>query len=272
MKKQIDASLKKKTLIACIVASAILLAQFIVFVPLACKGIVPGATSRYLSFGSVLVMIWIPYIFLLLRIEFDFHVFLMYLVFIFFATLLGSGWSIYQMVSWYDTVVHFLSGVLIGFIGYTLLVRNSKAKLEYFWLFVFVVAFSVLAGAIWEVYEFVGDTLNGSDMQVAAGMVGHKALLDTMIDIICDLGGGLIAAVCCVLEEVKRRKGQKEMTATTVDEKASVTEPPKQTEEQSEKQTEEKKENRTKAKSGADTKTTNKPNAQPKPRQRKGTK
>lgn len=207
MKREIDAALKKKTLIASIVATAVWTVLFVAFIPVACAGKVPNDASRYLSFVSVLAMIWIPFVLILLRVRFDFTVLIVYLVFIFCATLVGSGWSVYQMVSWYDTVIHFGSGVLIGFVGYTLLSQNSKVRLEYFWLFIFVVGFAMLCGGIWEIYEFLADLITGSDMQISAGLSGQKAVWDTMIDIICDFGGSLVAAVCCMfLERDKRKK------------------------------------------------------------------
>lgn len=210
MKKELDKVFMKKTLIASIVASAVWLISFIVFIPLACTGKVPADASRYLSYVSVLLMIWIPFVLLLLRIRFDFTVLIVYLVFIFMATLVGSGWSVYKSVEWYDTVIHFLSGVVIGFIGYTLFSQNSKERLSYFWLFIFIVAFSMLCGGVWEIYEFLGDLITGSDMQVSAGFVGQKALMDTMIDIICDFGGGLVAATSCMFLERSKRKNAQE--------------------------------------------------------------
>ena len=206
MKKEVDLALKKQTLIASIVASAVWLVSFVIFIPLACMGKVPNGASRYLSYVSVLVMIWIPFILVLLRVRFDFSVLVAYLVFIFLATLAGSGWSVYQFVSWYDTVIHFFSGVLIGLVGYTLISRNSNAKLEYVWLFIFIVGFTMLGGGIWEIYEFAGDCLTGSDMQITEGFVGQKAVWDTMIDIVCDFVGGIIAATCCMFWERKKRR------------------------------------------------------------------
>lgn len=218
MKREIDQSMKKKTLIVSIVATAVWLALFVAFIPVACKGIVPNDVSRYLAFVAVLVMIWIPFALIFMRVKFDFTVLIVYIVFIFLVTLVGSGWSVYQMVSWYDTVIHFGSGVLIGFIGYTLISRNSNSKLEYFWLFIFIVAFAMLAGGVWEIYEFTGDCLTGSDMQVTAGFVGQKAVWDTMIDLICDFGGSLIAAVCCMFLEKSKRKNDKIQETTGVSE------------------------------------------------------
>ena len=211
MKKEIDKDFKKKILITLIVASAIALALFIVFIPLAVMGKVPNGIVRYLAFVSTLVLIWVPYIFLLFKIRYDYVSLIVYLVFIFLASLVGCGWSVYQKVSWYDIIIHFSSGVVAGFIFYTIFSENSKSKLGYFWLFLFIVSFGMFCGGVWEIYEFLGDSIAGLDMQLTAGFVGHKAVVDTMIDIICDFGGSLVAAVACMfLERSKRKKTEME--------------------------------------------------------------
>lgn len=208
MKKGAEMTIKKKTLIASIVATAIWFVSFAVFIPLACTGKVPDGASRYIACVSVLFMIWVPFVLLQFKVKFDFTVLIVYQVFIFLATLVGSGWSVYQFVSWYDTVIHFSSGILIGFIAYTLISRNSKSKLEYIWLFVFIISFAMLCAGLWEIYEFTADCLTGSDMQVTEGFVGQRAVWDTMIDMICGFSGSVIAAVCCMFLERNRRKNE----------------------------------------------------------------
>lgn len=199
--------MKKKILIASLVATAVWFVCAVVFIPLACTGTVVGGFSKYFALVSVLLMIWLPYILNRIKIQFDFTTLIVYLVFIFLSTMVGSVWSVYQILLWYDTVIHFFSGVLIGFIGYSLFTKNSKTKLEYFWLFIFILGFTMLCGGIWEIYEFMADSLLGTNMQIYEGFVGQDALVDTMTDIICDLGGGLIAAICCMfIEKDKRAK------------------------------------------------------------------
>lgn len=224
MRKEIDKALKKKTLITSIVATGLGLVLFAVFIPLACKGIVPNEVIRYLAFVATLVLIWVPYIFLLLRIKFDYTVLIVYLVFLFLASLVGCGYSVYQLVSWYDIVIHFSSGIVIGFVWYTLFSENSKSKLGYFWMFLFIVSFGMFCGALWEIYEFLGDLIAGLNMQRTAGLVGQKAILDTMIDICCDLGGSIVAAVCCMFIERNKRRTEKEETAETVEPALNKTE------------------------------------------------
>ena len=217
MKKEIDKQFKKKVLIKLIVASAIALALFVAFIPLAVMGKVQNGVVRYLAFVSTLVLIWVPYFFLLFKIRYDYVALIVYLVFIFLASLVGCGWSVYQKVSWYDIIIHFSSGVVAGFIFYTIFSENSKYKLGYFWLFMFIVSFGMLCGGVWEIYEFLGDSIAGLDMQLTAGYVGHKAIVDTMIDIICDFGGSLVAAVACMFLERNKRKMTASVSEIAVD-------------------------------------------------------
>lgn len=206
MRKEIDKNFKKKTLITLLVASAICLAAFVAFIPLACAGKVPNGVVRYLAFVATLVLLWVPYILLLFKVKFDYIALIVYIVFLVLASLVGCGWSVYQKLGWYDIIIHFSSGVVAGFLWYTLFSENSNTKLSYFWLFMFVIAFGMLCGGVWEIYEFLGDTIAGLNMQVTAGFVGHNAVVDTMLDIICDFGGSIVAAVCCVFIERNKRK------------------------------------------------------------------
>lgn len=209
--------MKKKALICTLVSTAVWFVCAVVFIPLACTGKIVNGVDKYLSLFSVLAMIWIPYILLWCRVKFDFTTLIVYQVFIFLVTMVGTVWNVYNMVGWYDTVIHFLSGVLIGFIGYSLITLNSKARLEYFWLFIFIVAFTMLCGGVWEIYEFTGDSLWGSNMQVYKGFFEQDALFDTMIDIICDFGGSLIAAICCMFIEKSKRDKEKSFSQESLE-------------------------------------------------------
>ncbi len=197
--------MRRKILIASLVATAVWFVCAVVFIPLAYTGKVVGGFNKYFALVSVLLMIWIPYILSVVKIKFDFSTLIVYLVFIFLSTMVGSVWNIFAIWLWYDTVIHLFSGVLIGFVGYSLFTQNTKTKLEYFWLFIFIIAFTMLCGGVWEIYEFMADSLTGTNMQIYEGFAGQDALVDTMIDIICDLGGSLIAAICCVFIEKNKR-------------------------------------------------------------------
>ena len=222
--------MRRKILIASLVATAVWFVCAAVFIPLACTGKVVSGFDKYFALFVVLLMIWVPYILNLINIKFDFTTLIAYLVFIFLATMVGTVWNVYKILLWYDTLIHLFSGVLIGFIGYSLFTENSKAKLEYFWLFVFIVAFTMLCGGIWEIYEFTGDSLLGTNMQVYEGFVGQDALVDTMIDLICDFGGSLIAAICCMFIEKDKRAKEKIFegsdNTTTVEQPKQETEKP----------------------------------------------
>jgi hypothetical protein len=198
--------MKKKTLISTLIASGIWVVMACVYLPLVFSGKFEVDTGRILSFFFAIVALWIPYALLWCRVKFDLTTVIIYQVFIYLSSIVGTAWKVYLYVDFYDIIVHSLSGVLIGFIAYDIIRNNSKARLEYLWLFVFILGVTMLAGGVWEIYEFTGDTIVGSNMQVWQNLEGHSVLNDTMIDLVCDFCGGLISATACLFIEHKKRK------------------------------------------------------------------
>ena len=83
----------------------------------------------------------------------------------------------------------------------TIINRNDRLVVQLSPIFVamFAFCFSVMIGAVWEVYEFTFDGLLGLNMQkfaLADGteLSGHLALADTMKDIIVDILGAMVAS------------------------------------------------------------------------------
>ena len=64
-------------------------------------------------------------------------------------------------------------------------------------MFVFVFVFAVAIGAMWEIYEYTFDGILNLNMQQAREFVGRKALLDTILDLCCNVVGGVIAGTIC---------------------------------------------------------------------------
>ena len=88
------------------------------------------------------------------------------------------------------------SGAMLGALGFVLidlLNRDQKVRvsLSPFFVALFAFCFALAMGAIWEIYEYSFDGALGLNMQkfrLVDGTVlaGHKALRDTMKDIIID--------------------------------------------------------------------------------------
>lgn len=145
-----------------------------------------------------------------------------FLLFLYCAIFLGEVRYFYINVKNWDTVLHTLSGVMLGTLGFSfvnILNNNNDSthlKLSPFFVAFFAFCFSVMLGTVWEVYEFAADELLGFNMQKfrlpdGTELAGHEALKDTMKDIIVDIIGTLIATVVGYIS-LKYRTGWVEKT------------------------------------------------------------
>lgn len=105
------------------------------------------------------------------------------LIFIFFASYLGSSFNFYGLIPHYDDIMHFLSGVLTVLLGYdifTLLSTDINIKINRKVIIIFVFSFTLAVAGIWELLEFSIDALLATNMQVG----GLKDTMHDMIDAI----------------------------------------------------------------------------------------
>ena len=132
------------------------------------------------------------------------HMMIPFVIFLYCAIFLGEVRSYYYRFVGWDTVLHFFFAGMLATLAYSIvsiLNRSDQVpvSLSPGFLALFAFCFAVAAGAIWEIYEFTGDSLLGMNMQkwrTEAGvpLVGQAALADTMKDIIVDvLGAGIIS-------------------------------------------------------------------------------
>ena len=112
--------------------------------------------------------------------------------FIFAALYLGNVFDFYLIIPMYDKILHSISGLIIGFIGYIcfLYLNNGEEKGSFKpqMAMVFSIIFSIAAAGIWEIWEFSTDQLFGFTSQ-------NNSLIDTMMDIICGSVMGIIASI-----------------------------------------------------------------------------
>lgn len=113
-------------------------------------------------------------------------------IFVFLTVLLGSVSNFYERFAYWDVVLHFQSGILLGVLGYSLLYSLNERKVHRLSLspsFVsfFAVCFSAFVSVMWEIYEYAGDSWFGSKMQ-------ENGLPDTMEDFMLNLAGAAIVA------------------------------------------------------------------------------
>lgn len=127
---------------------------------------------------------------------------IMYFIFLFCAIYLGEVRDFYYRIPYWDVILHGISAMMLGALGFTLVdylndTEKLNLKLSPFFVSFFAFCFSITAGVVWEIYEFLADGFLGTNMQkfiTAEGeiLVGRAALGDTMKDIIVDTIGTLV--------------------------------------------------------------------------------
>ena len=120
-------------------------------------------------------------------------------LFIFAAQVLGEMNGFYDKISWWDTMLHSTSGVILGLVGFLfvyLLNEKGDANVNLSPVFVVIVAFcfAITMGVFWEIFEFSADRLFGLNMQKFR-FPGQDGLVDTMQDLIVDAIGAAIACI-----------------------------------------------------------------------------
>lgn len=146
-------------------------------------------TYRIILTICIVLIVWFIFNKVLIRTsKFSYYCIL---AFIFFSMYMGNILNIYIIIPFYDKVLHLMSGILIGFIGFIVFMnfnKESKDAINKSFLFIFVMSFSVALAGIWEIWEFTTDFLFGFNSQ-------NASLIDTMLDIICGTIGGIISLI-----------------------------------------------------------------------------
>ena len=132
--------------------------------------------------------------------------------FTFGAMFLGEILDFYTRFSWWDTMLHFTSGIMFSIIGYLLFLSFNRdygirCRLNPVIVVMFTVCFSITCGAIWEIFEFGVDSLLGMNMQRWQSVMPNEqwgalqnvsnfsnpGLINTMKDIISDTLGSVLS-------------------------------------------------------------------------------
>lgn len=111
--------------------------------------------------------------------------------FIFLHFILGEASNYYIRFWWFDELLHISSGILIGLIGFVIIyffLYTNRVETNPLLIVVFSVSFSLAAGAIWEIFEFLMDLSFGFNMQ-------KSGLVDTMTDLMVDFLGAFVVGI-----------------------------------------------------------------------------
>ncbi|MGM0603167.1 MAG: hypothetical protein ACQESS_07625 [Bacillota bacterium] len=114
------------------------------------------------------------------------------IVFIFAALYLGELRSFYLRFWWWDSMLHMLSGIILGFIGFILVYilnkeENINVVLSPVFIAMFSFCFAVTIGVFWEIFEYWMDTIFALNMQ-------KSGIVDTMWDLMEDCVGAFITS------------------------------------------------------------------------------
>lgn len=156
--------------------------------------------SRWqVSLGGVFASA-LPMVLLTTRNPFPVYLIIGFYLFLFCSIFLGSVTSLYFNVKWWDSALHLYKGIYIGVASaylYKLLVpETARAGISSWLIFLFVVSFSILSSAIWEIYEFIGDLTFTHTMQRGGNT-------DTMEDLVAGTAGAILAGIFSVKQRVR---------------------------------------------------------------------
>ena len=123
-----------------------------------------------------------------------------------FASLFGG----YELIPYWDKILHFLSGFLFAVLGTAVYFANKPGNAldpaDAFNAALYTWMFAMMSAVLWEIWEYLVSFSGADPQQVALTGVG-----DTMGDVIVCTIGGLITAVSCwkYLRHIgeNRRKG-----------------------------------------------------------------
>ena len=147
--------------------------------------------TRFITFIIIYPMLLVPLIIKKIKLKIKDDKIFLYLIFIFIADFLGCVVNLYNTVSWFDLFAHFLSGIftfILGLIIYDKIAPNNKNKVLKTLFCLGIVAIIIV---VWEIIEFTGDNLIGSNLQHNL----DTGVNDTMTDMIVALLGGILSSV-----------------------------------------------------------------------------
>lgn len=143
-------------------------------------------------------------------------------VIIFIGIVFGSYLELFDKLWWFDIFMHITSGVVCAIFGYdfAVIIQRKKGQCAATLAAIFALMFALSIAVGWEFYEFLMDTLHGTNLQLAKegaetamfdlskyrNEYGYLGLFDTMTDMMMNTIGGLCGMVFMI---ILRNKGKK---------------------------------------------------------------
>ena len=154
--------------------------------------------------GAPLGLSIVPWLLSLLDVKVDALTVFLYQTVIYMGAMLGSGYKNYDLFPWWDRVLHLFSGIM--FFGYGVSFAKMVPEVRLAGTLIFSFALSLALHVIWEVVEFIIDSISHSDhqhWQKRSPIDNHQptkavqppGLVDTMVDTIAGIVGALVACL-----------------------------------------------------------------------------
>jgi len=177
------------------------------------KGELIGSTvSVFISSVAIYLTTYLPKILKRKDMKISNTLYWIILLSILFSMGGGFIFRFYEIFNYYDTIVHFLNGGIIVVISFAVIKYFVEDSNDHIPLIIFVaVLMSLSLGTLWEIYEFLIDVIFGSNMQrykdvhTNIEFIGQKALMDTMIDLIVDTLGAILAGILLYIDSIKNK-------------------------------------------------------------------
>ncbi len=130
------------------------------------------------------------------------------------ALLCGEMYDFFGMFTWWDSMLHFSTGVLLTILWIVVIntickYHSPKVSLPKFFVVVSGICFTLGMGVVWEIAEFIMDSLIGTNMQhylyssgtfnAGEPLIGQAALRDTMKDLILAFSGSTLTCIVALI-------------------------------------------------------------------------
>ena len=143
-------------------------------------------------------------------------------IIIFVGIVFGSYIELFDKIAWFDDFMHLLSGFVCAAFGYDFarIIQRKKGECAATLAAIFSIMFALSIAVGWEFYEFLMDTLHGTNLQLAKtgeetamfdlakynGEYGYLGLVDTMTDMIMNATGGIIGMIFMIILRNRKKK------------------------------------------------------------------
>ena len=141
---------------------------------------------------------------------------------IFIGIVFGSYLELFDKLPWFDNFMHILSGFVCASFGYDFacIIQRKIGRCAATLAAIFSLMFALSIAVGWEFYEFLMDTLHGTNLQLAKqgpetamfdlakynGEYGYIGLVDTMVDLMMNAAGGVAGMIFMIILRNRKKK------------------------------------------------------------------